>query len=148
MFLTEDNGLNWEQVTNQSILKIEVDNAEPRNIYCITGDNDFIRIVDTFHVTGINNASIDHIINFELYQNYPNPFNPRTNIVYQIPKEGRVVIKLYDILGREMQTLVNEEKIQGRYEFTFNGTKLSSGVYIYRITAGEFTANKKLLLMK
>ncbi|MCF8240650.1 MAG: T9SS type A sorting domain-containing protein [Melioribacteraceae bacterium] len=85
---------------------------------------------------------------YALSQNYPNPFNPTTNIVYQIPKEGRVVIKLYDILGREIQTLVNEHKTQGTYEFTFDGSKLSSGVYIYRITAGEFTASKKFVLMK
>ncbi|MCF8241195.1 MAG: T9SS type A sorting domain-containing protein [Melioribacteraceae bacterium] len=85
---------------------------------------------------------------YELYQNYPNPFNPTTNIVYQLPKEGRVVIKLYDILGREIQTLVNEFKTQGRYEFTFDGSKLSSGVYIYRITSGEFSASKKFVLMQ
>ncbi|MCF8353770.1 MAG: T9SS type A sorting domain-containing protein, partial [Melioribacteraceae bacterium] len=85
---------------------------------------------------------------YALSQNYPNPFNPTTNIMYQLPKEGRVVIKLYDILGREIQTLVNEPKSQGRYEFTFDGSKLSSGVYIYRITSGEFTASKKFILMK
>ncbi|MCF8241065.1 MAG: T9SS type A sorting domain-containing protein [Melioribacteraceae bacterium] len=85
---------------------------------------------------------------YALSQNYPNPFNPTTNIMYQLPKEGRVVIKLYDILGREIQTLVNKHQPQGRYEFTFDGGKLSSGVYIYRITSGEFTASKKFILMK
>ncbi|MCF8242943.1 MAG: T9SS type A sorting domain-containing protein [Melioribacteraceae bacterium] len=99
------------------------------------------------NVTSIHDGD-NEILSFKLYENYPNPFNPTTNIVYQIPKEGRVVIKLYDILGREIQTLVNKHQSQGRYEFTFDGSKLSSGVYIYRITAGEFSASKKFVLMK
>ncbi|MCF8243302.1 MAG: T9SS type A sorting domain-containing protein [Melioribacteraceae bacterium] len=85
---------------------------------------------------------------YKLKQNYPNPFNPSTTIKYELPDEGHVVIKLYDVLGREIQTLVNESKSPGRYEIKFDGSKLSSGVYIYRIEAGQFTSIKKLMLMK
>ncbi len=86
--------------------------------------------------------------NFILYQNYPNPFNPTTIINYQIPKYGMVTIKIYDILGREIKTLVNEYKPAGRYNITFNASNLASGVYFYRLQAGEFTETKKLLLLK
>jgi photosystem II stability/assembly factor-like uncharacterized protein len=86
--------------------------------------------------------------NFELEQNYPNPFNPSTTIKYSIPKFGLVTIKIYDILGREVKTLVNEEKNAGNYKFEFNASKLASGVYLYRMQAGSFVQAKKLILMK
>ena len=85
---------------------------------------------------------------YKLFQNYPNPFNPVTMITYQIPKPEFVTIVVYDGLGREMQTLVHEQKDAGMYEIEFNAGRLSSGVYIYKITAGKFSESKKLLLMK
>jgi len=85
---------------------------------------------------------------FSLGQNYPNPFNPTTRIKYQLPKESNVVIKLYDMLAREIVVLVNEEQEAGYYELTIDGSQLSSGTYIYKITAGEFSDSKKLLLVK
>jgi len=81
-------------------------------------------------------------------QNYPNPFNPSTTINYQLPKDGFVTLIIYDILGREVKTLVNEYKAQGRYEVNFNAGNLASGVYIYRIKVNDFSSAKKLLLMK
>lgn len=80
--------------------------------------------------------------------NYPNPFNPATTINYAIPKDGKVEIKVYDMLGREVATLVNEYKTAGKYEVTFNADNLSSGVYLYTIRAGDFSETKKLMLMK
>ncbi len=85
---------------------------------------------------------------FILYQNYPNPFNPSTTFRYSIPNESRVIIKVYDILGKEIETLVNEEKPTGSYEITWNASKLSSGVYFYRLQAGEFISIKKMLVLK
>ena len=85
---------------------------------------------------------------FQLDQNYPNPFNPTTTIRYQLPKVSRVVLKVYDVIGREVATLVNEKQNPGYHEATFNASKLSSGVYFYRITAGTFNASKKLVLVK
>jgi hypothetical protein len=86
--------------------------------------------------------------NFILFQNYPNPFNPTTIIRFEIPRESIVTIKLYDLLGREIKTLVNEEKTAGSYSYIFDGSSLSSGIYFYRITAGKFAQTKKMILMK
>jgi hypothetical protein len=83
-----------------------------------------------------------------LYQNHPNPFNPVTTISYEIPKKSKVILKVYDILGREVAELVNDLKEAGRYNIQFNGGNLASGVYLFMIKAGEFVAQKKMLLMK
>jgi len=90
---------------------------------------------------------------YELYQNYPNPFNPETVISYQLPNISKVEIKVYDILGNEISTLVNELKEAGFYKLNFNGSNLSSGVYFYRIYAKElngkdFTQIKKMMVVK
>ncbi len=83
-----------------------------------------------------------------LEQNYPNPFNPTTTIQYAIPTEGIVTLKVYNILGQEIRTLVNEEKPAGTYEVEFDGTGLASGIYFYKLQAGNFIETKKTLLIK
>jgi hypothetical protein len=94
---------------------------------------------------------------FTLGQNYPNPFsplgrgtfgNPSTTISYSIPVDGKVILKVYDVLGREQAELVNGHRSAGDHETTFVAGNLPSGVYLYRIQAGPFTATKKCLLMK
>jgi hypothetical protein len=85
---------------------------------------------------------------FSLSQNYPNPFNPSTMINYQIPMNSEVSLKIYDILGKEVSTLVNEKKDAGFYEIKFDGSQFASGVYIYRMIAGDFIQTKKLMLLK
>ncbi len=85
---------------------------------------------------------------YTLEQNYPNPFNPVTTIKYQIPKAGNVSLKIYDILGNEVVTLVDAQKEVGRYEVSFDASSLASGVYIYRLLAGEFVNVKKMVLLK
>ena len=99
-------------------------------------------------LTGIKNENSNPVKEYQLSQNYPNPFNPSTTINYQVPSAGLVTIKIYDVLGREVETLVNDEKSQGRYKVEFNGADLASGVYFYRITSNSFTAIKKMLLIK
>jgi hypothetical protein len=86
--------------------------------------------------------------NYNLSQNYPNPFNPTTVIKYSIPKNNLVTIKVYNVLGSEVATLVNEEKPAGTYEVNFSAQQFSSGVYYYTISAGNFNATKKMILMK
>jgi len=86
--------------------------------------------------------------NFILYQNYPNPFNPTTIINYSIPKTSFVSIKVYNVLGKEIQTLVNDQKSAGNYKIEFDGSKLASGIYIYRMQASDFIGIKKLILLK
>jgi hypothetical protein len=85
---------------------------------------------------------------YELNQNYPNPFNPTTTINYQLPENGFVTIKVYDMLGKEVSTLVNENKSAGYYKVNFGASKLTSGVYVYIINANNFVQSKKMLLMK
>ncbi len=85
---------------------------------------------------------------YSLDQNYPNPFNPSTTIKYELPKAGLVTLKVYDILGREVASLVNEKQAAGKYSVEFNADRLASGVYIYRIHAGDFVSVKKLMLLK
>ncbi len=85
---------------------------------------------------------------YKLSQNYPNPFNPSTTINYTIPKSGLVSLKVFDISGREVATLVNEVKTAGTYNFKFNASSLSSGVYFYRLQANEFVDTKKMFLVK
>ena len=92
---------------------------------------------------------------YELSQNYPNPFNPVTNIQFQVPvchscggRNPHIIIKVYDMLGREVITLVNEYKSPGKYIVSFDASGLSSGVYFYKMTAGEFTNVKRMVLIK
>jgi hypothetical protein len=87
-------------------------------------------------------------VTYELEQNYPNPFNPETTIRYQLPSNSKVTLKVYDLMGREVVTLVNEEQTAGRYEVKFGGSKISSGVYFYHINAGNYSGVKKMVLMK
>jgi hypothetical protein len=91
---------------------------------------------------------IDQPSVFFLDQNYPNPFNPSTNIKYSIPASSNASLKVYDILGKEISTLVNEYQQAGTFDIVFDGSKLASGVYYYQLTAGEMTATKKLMLTK
>ncbi len=88
------------------------------------------------------------LFSFSLCQNYPNPFNPSTKIKYSVPKMSNVVIKVFDVLGNEIETLVNEEKPVGTYELTWNAEQQPSGIYFYRIQAGSFIDTKKMILLK
>ena len=85
---------------------------------------------------------------YELCQNFPNPFNPSTTIKYSLPKASKVKLALFNLLGEEVATLVNEEKVAGKYEVEFSASKLPSGVYFYQLKAGEFIAVKKMILLK
>ena len=85
---------------------------------------------------------------FKLEQNYPNPFNPSTKIKFAVPEKSNVLIKIYDILGSEVATLVNEEMDAGLYENDFNAAGLSSGVYLFRMEAGKFINTKKMILLR
>jgi hypothetical protein len=85
---------------------------------------------------------------FSLNQNYPNPFNPSTSFTYELSKAGFVSVKVFDLLGREVATLVNEFKQAGSYPATWNATDFGSGVYFYKMQSGSFTSTKKMILMK
>ncbi|HEY5535259.1 MAG TPA: T9SS type A sorting domain-containing protein [Ignavibacteria bacterium] len=126
-----------------------VDNTNLASVY-----SDFVSI-STYYLNRGNNDSgnpkSDENLpkSFTLYQNYPNPFNPITKINYDLPKDSKVSLVIYDILGREIVRLVNGEfKPAGRYMIDFNGSNLSSGVYFYKIQAGDFVSVKRMVLIK
>jgi photosystem II stability/assembly factor-like uncharacterized protein len=134
--------------TGMTLNKIDVlvDNNFP---YVWVGGNGFSIWYRQFEkiITDVNqNNSVP--TSFTLSQNYPNPFNPSTKIKYQIANSGRVTLKIYDLLGREVSTLVNETKPAGNYEVKFDGSSLTSGVYFYRMQCNSFIETKKFILMK
>jgi hypothetical protein len=85
---------------------------------------------------------------FALLENFPNPFNPTTSIKYRIPEDSFVELRIFDILGREIITLINEKQEAGNHTVQFDASNLPSGIYIYRIVSGTFTATKKMILLK
>ncbi len=101
-------------------------------------------------VTGVESEKVGTGVpsSFKLRQNYPNPFNPVTIINYSIPKTSWVIINIYDVLGREIKKIVNEEKIAGNYKIEFNANGLANGIYLYRMQVGSFVETKKLILLK
>lgn len=101
----------------------------------------------TISVTGVGENPLSPVI-YKLYDNYPNPFNPSTTLRYSIPEEALTTLKIYNSLGREVTTLVNETKPAGIYDVNFSATDLSSGIYFYTLQAGTFTSTKKMILMK
>jgi hypothetical protein len=99
-------------------------------------------------ITAVKNKQNTLPASFSLQQNYPNPFNPSTTIQYSVPKTSLVTIKVYDILGREVTTLVNVQKSPGNYSVQFSAARYASGIYFYRMQSGTFSETKKLLLLK
>ncbi len=85
---------------------------------------------------------------YELKQNYPNPFNPVTKIKYALPQSGKIILRVYNLLGQQIRTLVNEYKLAGNYEVDFNAAELSSGIYFYRIEADGYSKSMKMVLLK
>ncbi len=93
-------------------------------------------------------VDVDAPLEFELSQNYPNPFNPTTTIKYSIAKSGLIILALYNLVGEEVSVLVSRQVNAGFYEIEFNATSLPSGIYFYRLQAGNFVETKKMVLMK
>jgi len=108
----------------------------------------FQAILDNMCKTVNLSENKELLTNYYLSQNYPNPFNPSTMINYQLPINSEVSLKIYDILGREVATLVNGQKSPGKYGVKFDGSHLSSGIYICRMIAGDYFSAKKIMLLK
>ena len=96
----------------------------------------------------IKNRLDKNNIRYTLFQNYPNPFNPSTTIKYKIPNESRVIIKIFNVIGREVATILNATQNAGSHQVEWNAKSFSSGIYFYRIQAGNFTSTKEMLLIK
>ena len=108
--------------------------------------------IEPLIVTGVELDIVDPPLNFRLAQNYPNPFNPSTTIMFDLPSASKVVLKVYDILGREVYTLIDANMDGGFKEIIFDtdniNSRLMSGVYVYTLNAGDFVQTRKLMLMK
>ena len=150
VFLSTDFGLHWSNVSSQEL------NTEIISIAILGSDlvagTEGAGVIwkrPLSEMIAFSNVS-DRLLafDFKLEQNYPNPFNPTTNIKYSILKESFVTIKVYDILGKEITTLVNERKSAGNYSINFDGSNLPSGIYFYRMQAGSFVSTKKFVLLK
>lgn len=125
--------------------RIDTITVEISNGYNSTFRTWYVQVEKITEVDQDNNIYPDQ---FSLEQNYPNPFNPSTKIKYSIPEETHVVLKIYNIVGQQVSVLVNEKKIAGFYESSFEGKNLPSGIYICQITAGSFTSSRKMILIK
>lgn len=154
MYASTDGGLNWFTAT-EGMQK----DFSGVNEFTVTNENVFVALAGTGQY-GIYKRPLssnpsdvekwDNISpeNFSLSQNYPNPFNPVTNFQFRIPQSGPVTLKVYDNLGAEVATIVNETLAAGEYNYSWNAKDLSSGVYLYRLQGNGYTSAKKLVLMK
>ncbi len=123
----------------------------PGRYFCKMVADTFVDSIMMHYRTSVTSvARLPQISNrdFLLKQNYPNPFNPSTSISYDLPANGLVVLKVFDALGRELETLVNEREGAGNHSVVFNATDLPSGVYFYRLQAGTSARTKKLMILK
>jgi photosystem II stability/assembly factor-like uncharacterized protein len=148
---TTNNGANWVLQSFASTLYLySMSFASPLTGWAV-GTGGRILKTTTGGITSVQQVSNGVPNKFSLSQNYPNPFNPNTKIKFDIPEQGvqhLVQVKVFDILGREVATLVNEELKPGTYEINFDGSNLSSGIYYYKLNAGDYTQSKKMVLMK
>jgi len=155
VYFSIDNGISWT-VSNTGIVSPSF-----ANNLLVKGTNAFVSANGLWksslsQITSVNDNNIGEIPEtFSLAQNYPNPFNPSTKIRFSIPSvtlsgvEGsRVQLKVYDVLGNDVATVVNEEKPAGNYEVNFNASQLSSGIYFYKLQAGSFIQTRKMILIK
>ena len=146
---TIDGGVNWEvELPGIYEFLFRISFVNQNNIW-ISSSCGVLHTTNT-GVTFIEEDNKKNIIpkDFILEQNYPNPFNPSTVIRYQLPVAGNVIFKVYDVLGNEVASLVNENKSAGNYEVDFNAKNLSSGVYFYKLQVGSFSQTMKMILLK
>ena len=144
---TTDSGLNWENQTdniNPYLFSIYFANS---NTGWAVGNGGTI-LKTTNGVTFTNGQQNKVPEKFKLFQNYPNPFNPSTAITFQLTKRSFVTIRVYYILGHEVDSLVNEEKPGSSYTVRFDGSKLSSGIYFYQLRTNESVQTRKMTLLK
>lgn len=146
IYLSTNYGVNWTSIhtTGTSVYALAFANANTG--WAGASGGSIYKWAGTLNEVNSNNTAIP--TDYKLEQNYPNPFNPTTTINYSIPKASFVTLKIYDILGNEVKTIVNEYQTTNNYTYTADFSTLSSGIYYYTLKAGEFTATKKLMFVK
>jgi len=145
---TTNGGENWTVLNSGTRKRLNGVSFINKDTGFVVGDSGLVLTTFTGGLTDIN-SEIDFIPNsFTLNQNYPNPFNPLTTISFSLPKRENVILKVYDISGKEIITLMNEVKTSGNYSAVFDASDLSSGVYFYELAAGDFKAVRKMVVVK
>lgn len=146
-----DSGINWTKLSTHIRTTLSRIYFQDTNTGWIIGPNGLIMKTDNGGggiASGVNDNSILTPKAFSLFQNFPNPFNPETRINYLVSQRSNVLIRVYNILGKEISTLVNEIKEAGNYNIEFNGGGYPSGIYFCRMQAGSFTETRKMILLK
>ena len=147
----QDTNYFAEAQFNMTYAESDESGGVHNHLYSIALLNDAISKADMI-VTGISVKDVNHPITFNLSQNYPNPFNPSTKINFSIPRRGFVTLKVYDMLGKEIATLVNGNMNEGNYSADFSENlitkQLSSGIYIYQLKEEKFVQTRKMVLLK
>jgi len=149
VYLSTNNGTSWIEKNQGFNLSLTVQTLITANNFIFAGTygkSVWRRLLS--EIIGIQNISTEIPALYSLSQNYPNPFNPVTKITYDIPKNGFVKLIVFDVLGREVQTLVNESLKPGAYKASFNASQYPSGVYFYRLTTDGFSETRKMLLVR
>jgi hypothetical protein len=149
VYLSTNNGISWLNINQGFYNFITVYALLIKNnyIFAATGTSSVWRR-SLSEIIGIKQIAEFVPSSYSLQQNYPNPFNPSTNIRYEIPKNSFVKLVVFDILGKKIETLVNEKLKPGSYEVTFNATNYPSGVYFYRLTTDGFNETKRMIIIK
>jgi photosystem II stability/assembly factor-like uncharacterized protein len=148
VFITTDDGLNWNKI-NSGLSNLNCNSLaiNPNGFVFVSSfEGGIFKSSET--TTSIIEESNTLVNSYYLYQNYPNPFNPSTTISFYIPQTDHVKLIVYDAQGKEIETLINNILPSGFHEINYNGSKLTSGVYFYRIITSEFTKTKKFILIK
>ncbi len=145
---TTDRGETWKQSANTDNLQLNSVFFINENTGWICGNNEVIIKTTTGGTIGIQQISTTVPDKFYLEQNYPNPFNPNTVISFQLPAAGFVKLKVFDLLGREVANLVNENLSAGSYKYDFNASSLPSGIYFYKLETDNFSETRKMVLVK
>jgi photosystem II stability/assembly factor-like uncharacterized protein len=149
VFLSTNNGTSWSAVNTSLANKVVTCFAiSGTNLFAGTYGGGVWRRSLSDMVTGVNNVKSGLPKEFSLHQNYPNPFNPATTISFYLPSKSFVSLKIFDLLGKEIATIVSEEMPAGSYSRQWNAAKISSGIYFYRLQASAFIETKKLILLR
>jgi len=148
MFISTDNGISWQQESSglTDLVVLSITYSQDHHIWCGTASLGVFRSRQA--VTGVLEENAQTPVQPLLMQNYPNPFNPSTTIDYQIADRGHVTLKVFDVLGREVATLVDETQEPGGKSVGWNASDVTSGLYFYQLRTGSFVGTRKMLLVK
>jgi len=145
---TSNGGINWTVQNSNTTKKLFDVYFIDNNVGIIAGEDGTILTTTTGGLTFVNSNSEFIPEGYYLSQNYPNPFNPVTNLEFGISDLGFISLKVYEIIGKEVQTLVNKNLSAGNYKFEFDGSDLPSGIYFYKLEAGDYVVTRRMLLLK